>query len=94
MDNTSFFPLISFSKFRQESYAGMWGHYGSKIVGGFSGPFNEALGSTTISIGGINFFSMEDCAPSTFLRSWALVAPYLCFRFCIFDKTILEKYVY
>jgi hypothetical protein len=37
---------------------------------------------------------MEDCAPSTFLRSWALVAPYLCFRFCIFDKPILEKYVY
>jgi hypothetical protein len=37
---------------------------------------------------------MEDCAPFTFIRSWALVALYLCFRFHIFDKTILEEYVY
>jgi hypothetical protein len=36
---------------------------------------------------------MEDCAPSIFLGNWALVAPYLCFRFCIFDRPILEKYV-
>jgi hypothetical protein len=36
---------------------------------------------------------MEDCAPSTFLGSWALVALYLGFRFCIFDRPILEEYV-
>jgi hypothetical protein len=30
---------------------------------------------------------MEDYAPSTFLGSWALVAPYLCFR------PVLEEYV-
>jgi hypothetical protein len=41
MDNTSFFLLVSFGKFQHESYAGMWGHYGSKIVKVFSGPFNE-----------------------------------------------------
>jgi hypothetical protein len=28
-----------------------------------------------------------------FLRSWALVAPYLCYRFCIFNRPILEEYV-
>jgi hypothetical protein len=37
---------------------------------------------------------MEDCSPSAFLRSWVLVTPYLCFRFCIFDKPILEYYVF
>jgi hypothetical protein len=28
-----------------------------------------------------------------FLRSWALVAPYLCSRFLIFNRPILEDYV-
>jgi hypothetical protein len=37
---------------------------------------------------------MEDCATSTFQWSWALVAPYVCYKFRIFDKTILEKYVF
>jgi hypothetical protein len=36
---------------------------------------------------------MEDYAPSIFLRNWALVASYLCSRFCIFDRPILEEYV-
>jgi hypothetical protein len=36
---------------------------------------------------------MEDCAPSTFLGNWDLVAPYLCSRFCIFNRPILEEYV-
>jgi len=37
---------------------------------------------------------MEDCAPTTFLRNWVLVALYLCFRFCIFNKPVLEKYFF
>ncbi len=37
---------------------------------------------------------MEDCAPSIFLMNWALVAPYLCSRFRIFDKLVLEEYVF
>jgi hypothetical protein len=37
---------------------------------------------------------MEDCAPFIFIRSWVLVAPYLCFRFHIFDRRILEEYVF
>jgi hypothetical protein len=36
---------------------------------------------------------MEDYAPSIFLGCWALVALYLCFRFCIFDRPVLEEYV-
>ncbi len=40
------------------------------------------------------FFSMEDCAPSTFLMNWALVAPYLCSRFRSFDNLVLEEYVF
>jgi hypothetical protein len=36
---------------------------------------------------------MEDCAPSTFLGSWPLVASYLCSRFCIFNRHVLEEYV-
>jgi len=70
----------------------MCGHYGSMIVGVFSRPFNEALG-LTISFGGIDFFSMEDCAPSIFLGSWAMLDPYLCFKFHIINRPILEEYV-
>ncbi len=47
-----------------------------------------------ISFGGIGFHSMEDCAPFAFLRGWALVASYLCYRFCIFDKFVLEDYFF
>jgi hypothetical protein len=46
-----------------------------------------------ISFSGKSPLSMEDCAPSTFLRSWVLVAPYLCSRFHIFNRPILEEYV-
>jgi len=35
---------------------------------------------------------MKDYAPSVFLKSWLMVVPYLCFRFCIFDRLILEEY--
>jgi hypothetical protein len=36
---------------------------------------------------------MEDCVQSTFLGNWVLVAPYLCSKFHIFNRPILEKYV-
>ncbi len=40
-DNASFFFfLVSFGEFQQKRYAGMWGHYGSRIVGVFLGPLN------------------------------------------------------
>jgi len=46
-----------------------------------------------IFFGGIGLLSTEDCALSTFLGNWALVASYLCYRFCIVDRLILEEYV-
>jgi len=36
---------------------------------------------------------MENCAPFAFLWNWALVVSYLCSRFRIFHKPILEEYV-
>ncbi len=36
---------------------------------------------------------MEDYAPFVFLRNWVLMAPYLCSRFHIFNRPILEEYV-
>jgi hypothetical protein len=47
-----------------------------------------------ISLGDICLFSMEDCAPLIFLGNWALVVPYLCFRFHIFNKLVLDKCVF
>jgi len=46
-----------------------------------------------ISFGGIGLLFMKDYAPSAFQRNWPLVVPYLCSRFCIFDRLILEEYV-
>ncbi len=43
----TYFFLISFGGFPHESYVGMWGHYGSRIEGVFSGPFSKVLGFTT-----------------------------------------------
>jgi hypothetical protein len=37
---------------------------------------------------------MEDFAPSTFLGSWVLMVSYLCFKFCIFNRPVLEEYVF
>ncbi len=47
-----------------------------------------------ISFGGVGLHSMEDCAPFALLRSLALVPPYLCSRFCIFDKFVSEEYFF
>jgi hypothetical protein len=52
------------------------------------------LGLTTNLLWWYKPYFMEDCAPSTFIRSWTLVALYLCSRFCIFDKHVLEEYVF
>ncbi len=71
----------------------MCGHYGSRIMGIFSGSLNEASGSIIDILWWYRAFFMEDCAPSTFIGNWALVAPYLCVRFHIFDRPILEEYV-
>jgi len=66
--NTSFL-LIFFGLFQYESYASMWGHYGSRIVGVFLRPSNKALGLITDILRWYRVFFMEDCAPSAFLWS-------------------------
>jgi hypothetical protein len=94
-DITSFFfHPISFGGLRQENYVGMWGHYGSKIIGIFSKPLSKVSSSTTDILWGIGLLAMEDCAPFIFLKSWALVVLNLCFRFRIFYKLILKAYVF
>ncbi len=60
----------------------------------FQGPLARRHARLPISFGGISLFSMEDCAPSAFLRNWALVVSYLCSKFRIFDRPILEEYVF
>jgi len=37
---------------------------------------------------------MEDYTPFVFLGNWALVALYLMFRFRIFNRPILEDYIF
>jgi hypothetical protein len=58
------------------------------------GPLVRRQTQLLIFFGSIGLLFKKDCAPSTFLRSWALMALYLWFRFCIFDRPILEEYVY
>jgi hypothetical protein len=43
---------------------------------------------------GIGLLSMENYTPFIFRRSWVLVILYLCFKFCIFDRPILEEYFF
>jgi hypothetical protein len=67
MDITSFFLLVSFGEFWQKNYLGMWGHYGSRIMGNFLGPLNKVLGTTSISFGGIVFILWK-IVPHLFFR--------------------------
>jgi hypothetical protein len=60
----------------------------------FQGPLMRCQAQLPISFGGIGLLSIRDCAPFAFLRRWALVLVYLCSKFHIFDKPILEEYVY
>ncbi len=94
INNTSFFfLLVSFGRFRQENYVGMWGHYGSRIVGVFLGPFNEASNLIINIIWWYMPFIYGRLCPIFFLRGSILVASYLWFKFCIFDRPILKEYV-
>ncbi len=49
----------------------------------------------SIFFGGISLLSMENYVSFVILlRSQALVALYLCFKFCIFDRLVQEEYVF
>ncbi len=71
----------------------MWGHYGPKVVGVYLGPLAWHRARLSISFAGICFFYGGLC-PIYFFRSWALVALYLSSKFCVFDRLVLEEYVF
>jgi hypothetical protein len=60
----------------------------------FQGPSTRHYVRFLISFGGIGLLSMEDCIPLVFLRSWVLMVLYLCSKFHIFYKPILEEYIF
>ncbi len=59
----------------------------------FQNPLARRQAWLPISFGDIGFLSMKDYAPFVLIGSWALVAPYLCHRFHIFNRFVLEEYV-
>jgi hypothetical protein len=67
---------------------------GPRLWESFQGPLVKHQAQLSISFGGIGFFFMEDCAPFVFSGTEALVVPYLCSRFSIFDIFVLEEYVF
>jgi hypothetical protein len=71
MNNISFFfILVSFDEFQKESYAGMWGHYGFKIVGVFLGPLSEASSSTANILWWYGPFRYGGLCPICFFREF------------------------
>ncbi len=58
----------------------------------FQGPLVRHQVQLPIPFGGMGLLSMEDYASFAFLGSCILVASYLCFKFHISDKLILEEY--
>jgi len=90
---SSFFLLIFFGDFWQKNYVGMLGHYGSRVMRIYSRPLGKVLGLITNLLWCISFIYMEDYVPIIFLRSWVLVALYLCSKFCIFNRPVLKEYV-
>jgi hypothetical protein len=93
-NNSSLFFIASFGKFQQKNFISMWKHYEFWVMGIYSGPLDGASSPTPIFFGGTSLLSMEDCALFAFLGSWALVGLYLCSKFHIFDKPILEEYIF
>jgi hypothetical protein len=59
----------------------------------FQGPIAKCQVRLLISFSGINLLFMEDYAPFAFQGNWILVVPYLCSKFRIFHKFVLEEYV-
>jgi hypothetical protein len=67
---------------------------GPRLWESIQGPLARHQVRLPISFGRIGLLSTEDCAPFAFLRNWVLVASYLCFRFHIFNRPMLEEYVF
>jgi len=94
-NNTSFlFHFFSLASFNMRVMQICGDIMGLGLYGSFHGPLAKRQAWLSISFGGIGISTMEDCAPSSFLRSWVLVVLYLCSRFCIFDKLVMERYFF
>jgi hypothetical protein len=94
-DNTSFFFLpISFAGFNEKIMKVCGDIMGVKPWESFQGPLTRRYVQLPTSFSGISLVSMEDYALFAFLRRWALMAPYLCLRFHIFNGPVLEEYVF
>jgi len=95
LDRTYFFFLyVSFGGFNKIIVQVCGDIVGPRSWESIQGPLMKCQAQLLISFGGIGLLSMEDCTLSTLLGNWALVASYLCSKFCIFNETILEEYVY
>jgi hypothetical protein len=67
-NSISFFFLVFFGEFWQESYTSMWGHYGSRIVKVFSKPLNKTLSSTTNILWWYMHYFYEGLCPICFSK--------------------------
>jgi len=94
-NNTSFFFFpISFGGFQQKSYASMWGHYGFRIMGVLLGPLSEALSLTTDIFWWYRSSFYGGLCPIYFSTELGSSGSIFVSRFRIFDKPILEEYVF
>jgi hypothetical protein len=71
----------------------MWGHYGSKIMGVFLKPFNEALGLTTNILWWYKPSIYGGLCPIYFFRELGFGGSTFVLYFSYFDRPILEEYV-
>jgi hypothetical protein len=85
--------LVGFCKFWQESYVNMWGHHGFRIMGNFLRPLNEMLGSTTDILWWYRAYFYGRLCPICYW-GWVLVVLFLCTNFRIFDRFVVEEYIF
>ncbi len=71
--NSTSFLFVSFGKFQQKHFAGMWGHYGSRVMGVYLGPLNKALGPTTNHLWWYMPFIYKELCPICFSRELGFV---------------------
>ncbi len=73
----------------------MWGPYGFRVMGFYLRSLSEAPNPTIDLFWWYRPFIYGSlCLPYAFIGSWALVVLYLCLRFHIFHRPVLEKYVF
>ncbi len=71
----------------------MWGHHGFRIMGNFLRPLNEMLGSTTDILWWYRAYFYGRLCPICYW-GWVLVVLFLCTNFRIFDRFVVEEYIF